>query len=61
MIYLKKYKKKEMSKSYYKKCLIRKYFLNIKFLVYLRKLEEENLLNDFENNCFYKEEWNYLI
>lgn len=50
---------KEM--SYYKKKLVRKYFLNLKYARRIRESHEEMIIDDFEKKCFYEETWNYLI
>lgn len=47
--------------SYYKKRLIRKYFINLKYAKRFRLHFEETIIDDFENKCFYDENWNYLI
>jgi hypothetical protein len=47
--------------NYYKKKLLMIYFFELKYARKFRERHEEKLLNDFEKNCFYKEEWNYLI
>ena len=47
--------------SYYKKKLVRKYFLRMKYEKRIREYFEEMNINDFEDKCFYDETWNYLI
>lgn len=47
--------------SYYKKRLIRKYFINLKYARRFREYLEQIKIDDFENKCFYDENWNYLI
>ena len=53
--------KKNKVMSYYKKKLIRKYFLNLKYEKRIRESFEEMMLDDFEKKCFYEDDWNYLI
>ncbi len=47
--------------SYYKKKLIWKYFLNLKYAKRIRESFEEMMLDDFEEKCFNEDNWNYLI
>lgn len=47
--------------SYYKKSLVKKYFLRMKYARRFREYKEEMDINDFEERCFHEETWNYLI
>ena len=47
--------------SYYKKKLVKKYFLNLKYARRIRESFEESIIDDFEQKCFNEETWNYLI
>lgn len=47
--------------SYYKKKLVKKYFINLKYARRFREYFEEMKIDEFEEKCFYEETWNYLI
>lgn len=41
--------------------ILRKYFRIFKYLKAVRLQEEEIVMDDFEDKCFYYEKWNYLM
>jgi hypothetical protein len=50
-----------MRRNHYKKQLLMLSFFKLKYARRIRERNEEKVLNDFEDKCFYEEEWNYLI
>ena len=43
--------------SYYKKRLLWRYFIKLKYAIKIRDM----MIDDFEDRCFNEETWNYLI